>query len=44
MKARIVGYGVSYKTYRVMLENGRITTALNPRKRELASQQPLIEI
>jgi hypothetical protein len=35
---------VSYKTYRVMLENGRITTALNPRKRELISQQPPIEI
>jgi hypothetical protein len=44
IKARIVGYGVSYKTYRVMLENGRITTALNLRKRELASQQPPIEI
>jgi transposase InsO family protein len=44
IKARIVGYGVSYKTYRVMLENGRITTALNPRKRELISQQPPIEI
>jgi hypothetical protein len=27
-----------------MLENGRITTALNPRKRELISQQPAIEI
>jgi hypothetical protein len=44
MKARIVGYGVSYKTYQVMLENCRITTALNPQKRELASQQPPIEI
>jgi hypothetical protein len=44
MKAKIVRHGVSYKTYRVMLENGHTTTALNPQKTVLTSQQPPIEI
>lgn len=29
-RARIVGYGLSYKTYRVLTESGRVTTAQSP--------------